>query len=203
MAGNFKYLKFLFLLLFFINCKNATEDKIAGKEIIDENMNRFISDLYGLSIEYHKNGKFPIFLNKKTGSNDFFKEHCESILEMGELNAAENCKEEFYKLINKEGFSIDKNTKYLSFGIDKNFSRDNTINKNIQLIENNSNIKSDAYVEIKFSNIYIDNKLKKAFVILEETDFEKGRYGGKVDIYFFTKKKNKWIFNKKLMLLTA
>lgn len=179
------------------------EDKMVGRKIIDENMNRFISNLYGLPIEYHKNGKFPIFLNKKLGSNDFFKEHCESLVEMEESNAVENCKEGFYKLINKEGFSINKNTKYHSFDIDKSFSRDNIIYKNIQLIENDSIIKSNAYVEIKFSNIYIDNELKKAFVILEETDFKEGRYGGKVDVYFFIKKNDKWIFNKKLMLVTA
>ncbi|KFF08299.1 hypothetical protein IX38_05890 [Chryseobacterium luteum] len=67
MAGNFRNLKLIFLLLFFINCNsNSIKDETIGKEIIDENMNKFISNLYGLSTEYHKNGMFPIFMLKKS-----------------------------------------------------------------------------------------------------------------------------------------
>jgi hypothetical protein len=201
MVGNFRFLKFVFLLLFFTNCSNPLQNETIGKEIIDENMDRFISNLYGLPIEYHKNGTFPIFLLKKAGGRDFFKEQCESILEMGELNSIENCKKDYFELINKEGFDINENTKYFSFDIAKVSKEPST--KKIQVIENESSIKSNTYVQLRFSNMYIDHTIKKAFIVLDETDFIKGRYGGKTDIYFFIKRKDKWVFYKKLMLITA
>ena len=196
MARNLSCLKLLFLLLFFISCNLPVRDETIAKEITDQNMDRFISNLYGLPVQYYKNGTFPIFLLKKAGENDFFKEQCESILEMGEPNSIENCKKDYFELINKEGFDISENTKYLSFDI-RNLSR-KPLNKNIQIIENESSIKSNAYVKIKFSNIYIDKTINKAFIVLEETDFTEGRYRGKADIYFFIKRKDEWIFYKSL-----
>ncbi|WBV58359.1 hypothetical protein PFY10_07855 [Chryseobacterium daecheongense] len=200
MAGNFKLLNIIFLLFFFINCSNPIKDETIAKEIIDENVDRFISNLYGLPLEYHKNGTFPIFLLKNAGQTDFFKEHCESVIGMGELNSVENCRKDYYKLINKEGFNINENTKYLSFDL-TSFSKKSF--KKVQFLQNESIIKSNAYVQFKFSNIYIDHTIKKAFIVLDETDFSKGRYGGKTDIYFFVKRKDKWTFYKKLMLITS
>ncbi|WP_137904988.1 hypothetical protein [Chryseobacterium sp. 2VB] len=177
------------------------KDETVGKEIIDENADRFISNMYGLPSQYHKDGTFPVFLLKKAGKTDFFKEQCESVIEIDGLNSVENCRKDYFTLVNKEGFHINENTKYLSFDL-TNFSKESSAKK-VQIIEDEPVIKSNAYVQLKFSNIYIDHSINKAFIVLEENVFTKGRYGGKVDIYFFTKKKDKWIFDKKLMLLTA
>ena len=198
MAGNFKKLDLLFFLFLLLSCEKPMQNqKEIVKEIINQNMKVYISNLYGLPIADQKNGKFQIFLIKKAGNKNFFKEQCESIIEMGVPNSIVNCKNDYFNLLKKEGFSINDKTKYLSFEIDK------LADENIKLIANDSDIKEDAYVEIRFSNMYIDNNIKKSFIVLEETDFSEGRYGGKVDIYFYEELEGTWVFYKKLMLITA
>ena len=198
MSGNFKKLELLFFLLFLLSCEKSVQNqKEIVRDIINQNMTGFICNVYGLPVADQKNGKFPIFLIKNAGNKNFFKEQCESIIEMGVPNSIVNCKNDYFNLLKKEGFNINDETKYLSFEFDK------LADENLKLIANESDIKEDAYVEIRFSNMYIDNNLKKSFIVLEETDFSEGRYGGQVDIYFYEEIEGKWVFYKKLMLITA
>lgn len=192
MVGSFKILKANFLLCLFVGCINIKQEEI-GKNIIKDNIDLFISNLYGVP---SKNA--PIILIKKVGGSNFIEEHCESIIEMRGLNLIEDCKKDLIKLINKEGFSINENTKYLSFDIDEFPNK-----RDIRLATNETSIGEEEYVEVIFSNLYIDKKMGKAFIIVQESDIRKDKTGGKVDIYFFEKKASKWYYIKKQMLLTA
>ena len=193
MDGSFKILKTGILLCFFVGCNSIKEHDEIGKNIINDNVDLFISNLYGLPSQ-----DVPIFIVKNVGSSDFIVEHCESIIEMGNLNLIENCKKDLFELINKEGFGINKNTKYTSFDINELPS-----NHNLKLKTDEANIKEKEYIEVNFSNFYIDNKKGKAFIIVKESDVGTERMGGKVEIYFFEKKNSKWYYKKKQILLMA
>ena len=74
----------------------------------------------------------------------------------------------------------------------------------ISIYPEKSTIEKDKeYIEVSFSNFYIDKKLEKGFVIVRESNLRKGRHGGKVEIYFFENKGNRWKLYKNEMLLTA
>ena len=193
MAGSFKILKTGILLCFLVGCNSIKEQEEIGKNIINDNADLFISNLYRLP-----SNDTPVFIIKKVGSSDFILEHCESIVEMGGLNLIENCKKDLFEVINKEGFNINKNTKYASFDINE-FSSEH----NIKLTTDEAGVKDKEYVIINLSNLFIDNEKGKAFIIVQESDVNPVRIGGKVDIYFFEKKNSEWLFVKKQMLLTA
>lgn len=191
MAGSFKILINAFLLFFFLGCNNLNEQKEIGINLIDNNVDLFISNLYGI-----QSRNAPIFILNRVGEHDFITLHCESIVEMNGLNLVENCKSDFYELINKEGFHINKNTKYTNFDLNKM-----SYSPNIKVITAETNIKQKEYIKIEFSNFFIDKN--KAFVIVQESDYQKIRIEGKVDIYFFEKKDFEWVYLKKVMLITG
>ncbi|QOW09050.1 hypothetical protein Q73A0000_01145 [Kaistella flava (ex Peng et al. 2021)] len=193
MTKNFKYLSVLFMLCFFASCSDNNERKEISESIINDNADLFVSNLYTISPE-----NTQIFLIKKVGGSDFIDEHCGSIVEMEGLNLVENCKKELYEFLNKEGFNINENTEYVSFVLEKFPSK-----RNVKLIEDQQEIKDRDYIEVSFSNFYIDKKLKKGFVIVRESNLQEGRHGGKVEIYFFENKGNRWKLYKNEMLLTA
>ena len=181
------------MLCFFASCSDNNERKEIGESIINDNADLFVSNLYTISPE-----NTQIFLIKKVGGSDFIDEHCDSIEEIEGLNLVENCKKELYEFLNKEGFNINENTKYVSFDLEKFPSK-----SNVKLIEDQREIKDRDYIEVSFSNFYIDNKLEKGFVIVRESNLQEGRHGGKVEIYFFENKGNRWKLYKNEMLLTA
>lgn len=193
MIKSFKYLSVLFMLCFFAGCSDNSERKEIGESIINDNADLFVSNLYTISPE-----NTQIFLIKKVGGSDFTDEHCGSIEEMEVLNLLENCKKELYEFLNKEGFNINENIEYVSFVLEKFPSK-----SNVKLIEDQQEIKDRDYIEVSFSNFYIDKKLEKGFVIVRESNLREGRHGGKVEIYFFENKGNRWKLNKNKMLLTA
>ncbi|QBO59513.1 hypothetical protein [Chryseobacterium salivictor] len=193
MAGNIKILKICVLLCLSIGCNNLHDQQKIGKNIINDNANLFISNLYNVSLKNEK-----IFIRRKVGGKDFIVEHCESIEEMKGLNLVENCKKDLFNFINKEGFDINEKTNYTSFDLDEFYSRNN-----IKIEDSEGNIKEKEYVEVIFSNFFIDNKKGKAFIIVQENNFKEGRYGGKTEIYFFKKNGDNWEFYKIEMLLTA
>lgn len=194
MAGNFKYLKMIILLSFVVGCNNIKQQKEIGKSLINDNIDLFVINLYRLP---SKNA--PIYITKEVGGHDFILVHCESIIEMGSLNLAEDCKKKLFELINKENFKIDEDTKYTTLSLER-FPNNN---QNIKLITKDQNIKDKEYTKIIFSNLYIDNRKGKAFIIVEESDISAETKGGKTDIYFFEKKNSKWFYVKRHMLLTA
>ena len=189
----FKNLSVWFILCFFASCSGNNERKEIGERIINDNADLFVSNLYTISPE-----NTQIFLIKKVGGNDFIDEHCDSIVEMEGLNLVENCKKELYEFLNKEGFNINENTKYVSFDLEKFPSKNQ-----VKLTVDQQEIKDKEYIEVSFSNFYIDKKLEKGFVIVRESNLRKGRHGGKVEIYFFENKGNRWKLYKNEMLLTA
>ena len=193
MIKSFKYLSVLFILCFFASCSANNERKEIGKSIINDNADLFVSNLYTISPE-----NTQIFLIKKVGGSDFIDEHCGSIVEMEGFNLVKNCKKELYEFVNKEGFNINENTKYVNFDLEKFPSK----NK-VKLIEDQQEIKDKEYIEVSFSNFYIDKRLEKGFVIVRESNLRKDRHGGKVEIYFFENKGNRWKLYKNEMLLTA
>ncbi|KIA88471.1 hypothetical protein SAMN05421876_10875 [Kaistella jeonii] len=193
MIKSFKNLSVLFILCFFAGCSDNNERKEIGENIINDNADLFVSNLYTISPE-----NTQIFLIKKVSGGDFIDEHCDSIVEMEGLNLVENCKKELYEFLNKEGFDINENTKYVSFDLEKFPSK-----RTVKLIVDEQEIREKEYIEVSFSNFYIDNKLEKGFVIVRESNLSNGRYGGKVEIYFFENKGNRWKLYKNEMLLTA
>ncbi|KUJ50905.1 hypothetical protein [Chryseobacterium sp. JAH] len=190
MAGSFKFLKISLLLCFFVGCNNFKEEE-TGKKIINDNINLFISNLYGVPSRHT-----PLFIIKEVGGNDFIKDHCESIIEMDSLNLKDNCKKDLYELINKEGYKISGNTKFISFNLNNLSNKSNFKLKTVE-----ANINQKEYIELSFSNFFINKN--KSFIIVQECDVYKGRIEGKVDVYYFEKKNSKWIYIKKVMLLTA
>ena len=193
MIKSFKNLSVLFILCFFAGCSDNNERKEIGENIINDNADLFVSNLYTISPE-----NTQIFLIKKVSGGGFIDEHCDSIVEMEGLNLVENCKKELYEFLNKEGFDINENTKYVSFDLEKFPSK-----RTVKLIVDEQEIREKEYIEVSFSNFYIDNKLEKGFVIVRESNLSNGRYGGKVEIYFFENKGNRWKLYKNEILLTA
>ena len=191
MDGNFKFIKIMLLLCSLIGCNNKNNKEL-GKIIINDNINLFISNLYGLPSK-----NTSIFIMKNVGSSDFITEYCDSIVEMGGLNLIDNCKQNLFETINKEGFYINKDTKYTSIDLEQLSS-----NK-IKLLDINENITEKEYVKIIFSNLYIDEKKGKAFIMVQESDVSKENIDRKVDIYYFESKNSKWLYVKKQMLLTT
>ncbi|UHO37975.1 hypothetical protein H5J24_20675 [Chryseobacterium capnotolerans] len=112
--GNFS-LFFLFLIIFSCNKEQKSED--IGREIINKNIIYFISNLYHSPYKNANKQKYPIFVLSKVGKSNFFIENCESIDEIEGLNVIENCKQDYFDLINDNGFKIDEHTKYISFEI--------------------------------------------------------------------------------------
>lgn len=179
------------LLCLLIGCNNKNHKEI-GKIIINDNINLFISNLYRLP-----SNNTPIFIIKKVGSSDFITEYCDSIIEMGGLRLIDNCKKNLFETINKEGFYINKDTRYTSIDLEQLSSN------NVKLLDISENITEKEYVKIIFSNLYIDEKKDKAFIIVQESDVNKERIEKKVDIYYFEAKNSKWLYVKKQMLLTT
>lgn len=74
----------------------------------------------------------------------------------------------------------------------KKIKLENTIEKN----------RKRPYVELIFTNFYIDPKKEKAFILVKENNINEERNGGKTDVYFFERRKNKWAYIKKQILVT-
>ncbi|MBP2617109.1 hypothetical protein [Chryseobacterium jejuense] len=193
MDGSFKVLKISILLCLFVGCNTINKQEQIGRNIINDNADLFISNLYS-----SPDKTVPIIIIKKVGHSDFFAEMCQSLEGLSGSESVNNCKKDFYEKINKEGFTINENTKYLQFDIDKFTSK-----QTVRFENNEKDIKEKEYIEVIFSNIYIDNEKGKAFIIVQDIDLFNGRYGGKTDVYFFEKKNSKWFYMKKEMLLTA
>ncbi|MGN7864119.1 hypothetical protein [Chryseobacterium sp. 22458] len=160
------YFAFYLLPLLFFSCHKSQSTEEIGQEIIIENINYFISNLYGLP----KNEKefSSITVQKKIGAKNFINDHCESIVEIEGFNIVENCKNDYFELINKQGFNINKQSKYLSFNIES--ITNNLQNENLELINSDDKIKYSSYIEVSFSNFYIDEKKGKAFIIVQESE---------------------------------
>ncbi|MEN2436569.1 hypothetical protein AAH994_14225 [Weeksellaceae bacterium A-14] len=193
MVGSFKVLKIFVLLCFFVGCNSTKEQSEIGENIINDNADLFISNLFRLPSK-----DTPIFVIKNVGFSNFIIEHCEAIIEMGGLSLIENCKKDLFELINKEGFDINENTKYASFDINEFSSK-----HNVKLKTKGANIEEKEYIKVIFSNFFVDNKKGRAFIIVQESDVSRERKEGKVNIYFFAKKNSKWLYMKKRMLLTT
>ncbi|WP_304343885.1 hypothetical protein [Chryseobacterium koreense] len=177
MVGSFKILCYLSLFGLLLSCKENV-----GEEIINQNFNYFITDLPVFPSDENPDGVIPIVVFDSITRNNFIINDCSS-----------DC----FKKINTEGFGINRNTKYTLFTINK---LPNDIKyKKIRLIQSDKNLDIKDYIELYFSNLYIDNKIGKSFIIVEK--YEHGGKSSKTEAYFFKKEEGKWKFYKKELLL--
>ena len=193
MVGNFKILGFCFFIWMLNSCNNTNQNKDVGNKLIANNLNLFKENLYKIS-----NESTPKFFVKEVGSKNFISDQCGSIIDMGGLNLIENCKKDYFELINKEGFEVNDSTRYIPFKV-SNLPK----KSGFKLISSIDSVKQNIYQKVEFSNLYFSDSGEKAFIIVRETDRSNEKFGGKVDIYFFKNQKNMWKFYKKIMLLTA
>lgn len=184
MVGNFKILIIISLFETLFSCSIKNTNKDAGKEILYQNFNAFLTDLPIFPSKENSDGILPVIVLDSITKNELIIQEC-----------GEDC----FNKINLEGFKINRNSKYILFKID-NLPKSIAIKK-IKLKKNNEKIKISEYVELSFSNLYIDNDISKAFIIV--TKDEIGSKGGITEVYFFKKINDKWIFYKKELLLLA
>ena len=176
MAGNFKYLEFFILLLFCINCNNsATNKETVGQEIINQNFDRFM-----IHLPYFSFKDSPVIVYSDVSTKDnFFTDECAFCFDK----------------INLEGFQINNNSKYIFFNIEvlPKYSNSHKIK-----LKKRNEVRAKEYISLEFSNFYIDTKINKAFIIVESEAH--GPKGGSLDVYFFKKQNNSWLFYKKTNL---
>ncbi|WP_123862147.1 hypothetical protein [Chryseobacterium artocarpi] len=196
--GNFKILFSSLLIFTFFSCYNNENINVKiGREIINQNINKFINNSYGITSKK----KIHFIVRKKVSDENFIVENCKNIINIEGFNLNENCQQDYFNLINKEGYNIDKNSKYISFNID-NLSGD--LNSySLELVTKQSRINYNEYVELQFCNLFINEKKEKAFIIVQENDMNIKKNGGKTDIYFFEKNNDKWQIVKKQILETS
>ncbi|AKK73417.1 hypothetical protein OK18_13120 [Chryseobacterium gallinarum] len=195
--GNFKILFSILLFFTFFSCYNEDTNVKIGREIINENINEFINNSYGITTK----NKVHFIVRKKVSDENFIIENCKNIIDIEGFNLSENCQQDYFNLINNEGYNIDKNSKYVSFNID-NLSVDMN-SYSLELVTKQTQINYKEYVELQFCNLFINEKKEKAFIIVQENDMSIKKNGGKTDIYFLKKIDNKWKIIKKQMLETS
>ncbi|WP_128572452.1 hypothetical protein [Chryseobacterium sp. P1-3] len=170
---------FLFSLVTISCSKQNTSAKI-GQEIIEQNINIFVDELHWSTFEKNKNIIVPIFISNYVTENKLFLDECDC-----------------FDIFNMEGFNIGTNSKYESFFI-------KTVplkieNKSIKLVEENSNIDLEKFVELQFNNFFLDKDQNRAFLIVEKIGH--GTKSWTKEVYFFEKKGHKWKFYKKKLLM--
>lgn len=180
MAGSFKLITLIYLFGLLSSCSEKNTLKEEGNKLLQQNFNIFLTDLPVFPSTENKDGVLPIVVNDNVNINYL---------------VTEECKEDCFDKINEEGFSINQKTNYFLFRI-------NGLPKNLNLkkiILKSNNQKLNEYIEISFSNFYINKN--KAFVIV--TKEEIGSKGGFTEVFFFKKINNKWVFYKKKILLIS
>lgn len=181
MDGNFKLIIFFYSFGILLSCSTKDKDE-EGNKLLQQNFNIFLKDLPVFPSTKDLNGVLPIVVNDSVTVNKLI---------IGE------CKEECFDKINKEGFSINEDTNYILFKV-------NSLPKNVSLKKitlKNNNQKLNEYIEISFSNLYINNDNNKAFIIVSKDEI--GSKGGFTEVFYFKKMKNKWFFYKKELLLIS
>lgn len=193
MAGNFKHLLWACAVILLQSCSNAQEKDTAAV-IIKENISLFVADSYGLTTT-------PVIIQKSAGRINFINEDCEAVVDLTGSGSINTCKESYLALINEEDFSVNEETSYISYQVAGLPSKVNGRKVSIQSDIHNTAHKD--YVLFDFTNTYIDEQHKKAFIILKETDVSPEKTGGRAEVYFFEKVKDKWLFKKKKLLVTS
>ena len=74
---------------------------------------------------------------------------------MGGLRLIDNCKKNLFETINKEGFYINKDTRYTSIDLEQLSSN------NVKLLDISENITEKEYVKIKFLIVEVVHELNK------------------------------------------
>ena len=108
------------------------------------------------------------------------------------IELIKNCKKHYFSLVNNEGFNIDDSTEYMSCDLS------NLKLSRVKVIDNKYQPTFHKYKRIGILNYLIQND--KAFFILKKDSINGSLKEYMVEIYFFNKINNNWIFYKKILL---
>lgn len=178
LTGNFNFLSLLFL--FFFSCHQQEKENV---KLFEDNIE---------SILNNKDSSELVFINKKVGEYNYIIENCNSIVEIDGFNLIKNCKKHYFSLVNNEGFNIDDSTEYMSCDLS------NLKLSRVKVIDNKYQPTFHKYKRIGIFNYLIQND--KAFFILKKDSINGSLKEYMVEIYFFNKINNNWIFYKKILL---
>lgn len=179
MVGNFRI--FYLFVIFNISCSPKVG---LGEEIVQENFDVFLQDIPVSLIQENRSGNLPIVVYDSVTTNSFIRDYCE---------------DECFEKINVEGYNINKETAYDNFII----RSIPTVKREykVLLIKDYRSIKSDKHISLSFYNFYVSERDGKAFILVDK--YEAQNKWGKTEVFFFSRDKNKWRFDKKVLLLNG